>query len=358
MCRRRDLTRERLGLAEGLDLLGHDVLVIPDMVPNGAPLRSILAAVGPVDGVLAVEAPRGWLPRDVTTAPVATGIFQIDTKTWLQRRARWSLLFDMVFVFHPGTEQDFVSAGNSNVHLLPHAFRGPALTDSKEHALRRFDVGFVGTTGGPQYQRRLRILRSLEACATMNDWRRRYQEHEALGVYRESRMVINIGRDWWPGDANIRCFEAMAAGALLVTYVPSELEELGFRDGIHFVGFRDEREVPSLVRRFLEDAHVRQLIASRGREEVLQRHTWLHRAAAVVRALSDAAGTRPATRMSRADVEAIYLDYCIAHRALGPAARAAAALGLRSPGHLLRSGRGILARRVRRCRSPWGEWGW
>ncbi|MEM4218097.1 MAG: glycosyltransferase [Candidatus Methanomethylicaceae archaeon] len=55
--------------------------------------------------------------------------------------------------------------------------------------------------------------------------------------------MVNISRDDFPHDANMRCFEVMAAGALLVTSLPTELADLGFEEGRHFVGFEHEQDL-------------------------------------------------------------------------------------------------------------------
>jgi len=82
----------------------------------------------------------------------------------------------------------------------------------------------------------------------MNDWSRRYEPEEMARIYRQSKIIVNIARDDFPQDANLRTFEAMATGALLLTSLPTELTEIGFEDGVHFVGFRKEAEIAPLVR--------------------------------------------------------------------------------------------------------------
>jgi spore maturation protein CgeB len=51
----------------------------------------------------------------------------------------------------------------------------------------------------------------------MNEWWRLYTYEEMVKVYQRSKIVVNVGRDDYPQDANLRVFEAMAAGALLIT---------------------------------------------------------------------------------------------------------------------------------------------
>ena len=48
--------------------------------------------------------------------------------------------------------------------------------------------------------------------------------------------MVNVPRDDYPQDADMRAFEAMAAGCLLVSRVPSEITAVGFHEGVHYVG--------------------------------------------------------------------------------------------------------------------------
>lgn len=351
LCYRSDLTRERSGLAKGLTSLGLEVATLPDSLRAGASLRQILSEVGPVDAVLWVEAPEGWLPHDIECSPVPTGCLQIDTLAWLERRCLWSRLFDSVFVFHPGVEEEFRRAGNSQVCILGHAVDEDEFQGYVPHGDRRFEVAHVGTTAGPDYGRRRSLLLALDGRVRMNDWRRSYAPRDVPDLYMNSKIAVNIGRDWWPGDANLRCFEAMAAGALLVTYVPSELERLGFREGVHFVGFREDRDLLPIVLHYLEDVEARERIAFDGRKKTLREHTWKHRATTLATGLAGAELRAPARRMGRADVEAIYLDYYVAHRDWRQVATTAAALGLRSPRRLLTAAWRFTNRRLERLGS-------
>jgi len=165
----------------------------------------------------------------------------------------------------------------------------------------------------------------------MNGWNHRYPESAVSPVYQLSRVVVNVGRDDWPQDANLRVFQAMAAGALLVTSLPSELVALGFVPGRHFVGYTDERHLEGLVRELLTDEPKRASIAECGRELVLREHTYDRRVAAILSVLSASGFRAPRQRVSQRIYDGIRLDYCLAHRALGDALRVACSLAPRAP---------------------------
>jgi spore maturation protein CgeB len=84
---------------------------------------------------------------------------------------------------------------------------------------------------------------------------------------------VNIGRDDYPQDAKLRTFEGMAAGNLLITSLPGELTRIGFEDGVHFVGYREDKELHAIARKYLGNEDARKRIAEAGRANVLRNHT-------------------------------------------------------------------------------------
>jgi hypothetical protein len=181
-------------------------------------------------------------------------------------------VFDYAAVFHPGYVQRFNEGGHPGAFLLPHAARreycaGPELD-------REFEIGWVGQTSGAFYNARAKWLPELRREFRTNEWSRRYTIEETADVYRRSRIVVNIGRDDFPQDANLRVFEAMACGALLITQTRTELTDLGFQEGVDFVGYRDPSEIEALVRKYLDDEIAAKVIATAGREQTLSLHTY------------------------------------------------------------------------------------
>lgn len=254
------------------------------------------------------------LPIGLEKCGIPTVSFQVDTYAYSRRRLRWSSLFDHVAVFHPGYETMFREWGHPGAFLHPHAVRrdffdGPELS-------REFEVGWVGQVAGALYRRRQRCIPELAAAFHMNDWRHSYSLAEVAGVYRSSRIVVNFGRDDFRQDANMRVFEVLASGALLVTSLPSELTDLGFTAGVHFIGYREEREIVPIVRRFLEDEKTRTSIAQAARIKVLAEHTYEARAQQTIERLRHAGDRKlaPARRWSASETRLAYLDFFAANK--------------------------------------------
>lgn len=305
-CDKSELSRERKGYADALLRYSRYVYNSGEMITNE--LRSNEQPI-----LLHLDPPKTSVPNDLTKCSFPTITFQIDTFSKPKWRALWSTLFDYVIVFHPGYERVFSRYGHRRIIFLPHAiaaeeYLGGANDDQEE---KLYEIGWIGRIDGSHYKARRRILPIISARHTMNDWQRYYNESEIQQIYRTSKIVVNIGRDDYPQDANLRCFEAMAAGALLITRLPSELELIGFKSGEHFLGFRTDEELLSLIGSFLLDDQKRREIAIKAKDIVLREHTYDARVATLLSILSKDAGQKfaPARQWSQEWVNYVYLHY-------------------------------------------------
>ncbi len=310
------------GYADAFRRRGIEFLCVDDLIPFDIPLEALLERCPrTISAIFHFESAHPLFPVGLERSPVPTICFHPDTYAFTERRIEWSTVFDHVAVFHPGYVERFASAGHPGAFLLPHAVRRELFDGPAKH--REFDVGWVGQTSGRFYKARERWLPELARAFRTNDWSKSYTIAEVADIYRRSRVVVNIGRDDFPQDANLRVFEALASGALLVTALPTELSALGFQDGVHFVGYREGDDLVGLVRGFLNDEDRRAAIAEAVRAVVLREHTYDQRAAEILTRLERNAGKSPAPARSwpawRARLAA--LDYYAAHGLARCAAR-------------------------------------
>ena len=302
------------GYAEAFRRRGIDFVCVEDAIPLDADLDEVVRRSGATpSAIFHFESAHPLFPIGLERSEIPTVCFHPDTYAFTRRRIRWSSVFDHAAVFHPGFVEQFAKAGHPGAFLLPHAarlefFDGPELP-------REFEVGWVGQPEGPFYRARAEWLPRLAREFRTNDWSRPYSVQEVAEIYRRSKVVVNIGRDDFPQDANLRVFEVLASGALLLTSLPSELQELGFRHGQHFVGYRDHREINSLVRKYLDDGPSRARIAAAARELVLNEHTYDRRAEQLLSRLADKSKMRQAPARSWPDARArlVAMDFYAAH---------------------------------------------
>jgi spore maturation protein CgeB/GT2 family glycosyltransferase len=103
-------------------------------------------------------------------------------------------------------------------------------------------------------------------------------------VYASTRIVIddaNSATKRW-GSVNSRVFDALAAGALVLTNGAAGANEAF--DGL-LPTYDDKDSLVTLLRRYLADEPARRALAERLRDIVVRRHTYAHRAAAVLTGL-------------------------------------------------------------------------
>jgi spore maturation protein CgeB len=184
------------------------------------------------------------------------------------------MLFDYVFVWHLSFVPLYQAAGHPKVFALPHAVDANLFSRGNSSTARPFDLGWIGEFGYGHYARRRRIIELLATRFKMNDFRKRSTKEELAEVYRQSKIVVNVSRDDFPSEANMRCYEAMAGGALLITGIPTELTEWGFCEGTHFVGWRNEAEIPDLVDYYLHHGKEASEISHTGQELTLSNFTF------------------------------------------------------------------------------------
>jgi len=93
-------------------------------------------------------------------------------------------------------------------------------------------------------------------------------------VYSISKIVFNrsVG-----DDVNMRVFEALGCGSLLVTNQIGPGQDLLFKNGGHLIEYRKEKELIEKVRYYLDHDEEREKIAGNGRSLALKKHTYTHR---------------------------------------------------------------------------------
>jgi hypothetical protein len=302
------------GYSDAFRRRGVDFACVDETIPLDATLDEVVGRSGiKPSAIFHFESAHPLFPIGLEKSTVPTVCFHPDTYAFTERRIRWSMLFDHVVVFHPGYQEQFRKAGHPGALLLPHAVRreffdGPELE-------REFELGWVGQISGPFYKARAEWLPKLAAQFRSNDWATSYTVREVAETYRRSKIVVNIGRDDFPQDANLRVFEVLASGALLLTSLPSELEQLGFIEGTHFVGYRRLEDISSLVGEYLSDATKRVHITDAARDLVLSEHTYDRRADQLMARLGVEAEAKQAPARSWPETHArlAAMDFYAAH---------------------------------------------
>lgn len=139
------------------------------------------------------------------------------------------------------------------------------------------DFGFVGYLHDPS---RARIIQSLGRTFHGQIASGIFYE-DAAQVYQSSHIGVNVTALYgspWATDINMRTFEIMACGVPLITPYNPALYELGIRDGVNCLTYRDEIELFTMVQTLLADAHLGQALARNALTLIQHRHQYSHRA--------------------------------------------------------------------------------
>lgn len=309
LCSEDELTRERRGYFKAFSSRIDTIHIPFDRLSSYKDLANLLP-----DDIqpLLILYPDAWprlLPQDLVNTPYPTACFNIDTFEHPEQRARFSMLFDYAFVFHPGFDRQLQQFGHPQAICIPHAVEVNLFEVAS--AKKIYDVGWVGRLDGQSYSIRRRYIKGLQERFLMNDIYQYYTIDEMAKIYQQSKIVINLSRDDYLQDANLRCFEVMASGALLVTPQPTELSELGFTEGTHYITFQTESQMYELVEYFLKNEESRAVIAKSARDLVMEKHTYDARVQAILGTLSQNQGQlfAPARQWDKAQVETTYLQY-------------------------------------------------
>ena len=222
-------------------------------------------------------------PADIDTLAIPKACYLIDTHLEPELRMDIAHHFDFTFLAQKGQVGLFRYAGIKNVMWLPVAC-SPELHDVGSFE-RIYDIAYVGSPRNDAGERRRGLLKAIAERFPKHKIGQFWPDDMARD-YAQSRIVFNacVNR-----DVNMRVFEAMASGALLITDEADGLEDL-FEDGKHLVIYRKDDELFDLIEKHLADDEARERIASAGRALVHERHTYDDR---VERMLAEVVSKRP-----------------------------------------------------------------
>lgn len=206
-------------------------------------------------------------------------VWAIDTHLNFDQALKLARHYDIVFAAQRDGAAKLKQAGIADCHWLPLAcdpelhFAGTVTKD--------WDWCFVGNLFPGERQEHLNLLQHIFP----NSWVGQRYFHAMARTFAASRIVFNRSLR---NDINMRVFEALASGSLLVT---NDLTENGqpelLKDGVHLATYRDTEGLLKTVQYFLDHDEEREQLAAAGRAEVLARHTYRHRMESLLQRVED-----------------------------------------------------------------------
>lgn len=177
--------------------------------------------------------------------------------------------FDYVFAAQQDGARDLHNAGISTAQWLPLA------CDPEIHrpfpSEKQWDFSFVGNLIG---QDRCELLETLAAKYPTHFIGQKYFE-EMAQIYSASRLIFNRSVK---NDINMRVFEALGCGGLLITNNLADNGQLElFDEDKRLVTYTCPEELLDKVDYYLKHESEREKIARHGHELALSQHTYQHR---------------------------------------------------------------------------------
>ena len=197
--------------------------------------------------------------------------YLIDVHQGVGHRISLSKFFDRIFI----AQVDYLQAFSSNMFNLPVWI--PLACDptlyKNNYQVRDIDLSFIGALGAPKSYRNKVLTKIFEIYP--HSFEGKFISPFEMGKkYSRSKIVFNISIN---GDLNMRFFEALGSGALLITdRIQNGLSNL-FVEGEHYVGYSSANEALEKIKFYLENDDARLKIAKAGQKLALKSHTYNNR---------------------------------------------------------------------------------
>ena len=256
-----------------VDARAHGVFNVPRWI-EGEGFRPDMLLF--IEGGTRLIFPSGMQDLDCVSAWYA-----IDTHLHLRQHLCLARLFDLTFV----AQFEFVRHfRDCQAHWLPLA------ADPRLHAQaqkpRDIDIAYIGSDDRGLHSERARLL-DLIRSRYSNTFLGRAEPSRIGEIYGRAKIVFNKSVR---NDVNMRYFEGMGAGAVLVTDSARDngVEEL-FSPGEDFLEYRDDASLLAAIDSLLADDGKREQIGARAQKLVLSSHTYHRRAAKILDVLATTA---------------------------------------------------------------------
>lgn len=275
-------------LKRGFEQAGHNVEAFTPMtdVPHdwktlqgNDAIEIIQKCSSPPDFAIFTE-PNGvtrFFPQNITLLHIPTALWAVDNHLNFRWNKEYARQFDVVFF----AQRDYVEPaqryGVENVYWLPLG-ADPEYHAGTVTAQKIYDIAFVGKLNTKRRKFLASIAEKFRVAAKTGIYNR------AMGdVYQSAKIGVNICEN---KDLNMRFFEVLASGAMLVTEkIDAGMSEL-FIENEDYVTHAIADIIP-ILETYLTDDAARLSIAATGQKKCLERHLYKHRAETMISYIND-----------------------------------------------------------------------
>lgn len=167
------------------------------------------------------------------------------------------------------------------VCFFPFAVASGIFNSRRTWDKRAYNTAFVGRTDKSFYRVRNRNLRRIRYYMRRRNKPYRFVQNvtpeQMAQIYSNAKIVFNQSSDKVPETMNMRIFEALGCGALLLTNEVPKQEKL-FKKDVHYIIFNGPRDMMRKLSFYLSRPDLASKIANQGYRHVMNLHTYAHRA--------------------------------------------------------------------------------
>lgn len=207
-----------------------------------------------------------------------TAWYAIDTHMDYKKHFIFSKLFDITFI----AQYEFVDRlkrdGIRQVFWLPLAFDSSLATVDHNY-WRKIDISYVGSMEKSINPKRHNLLSKLSKIFP-NHCFGPASSRELYRIYSKSKIVFNYSVK---NDINMRFFEAMGNGAVLLTnQIKKNGLDLLFQEGREYLEYEDDNTLIKKARHLLDNDLLREDISRNAKKAILEKHTYEHRVKQII----------------------------------------------------------------------------
>jgi hypothetical protein len=217
------------------------------------------------------------LPVGMEKLNCITAWYGIDTHMDYEKHLKLGRLFDISFIAQKEFVQFLHNDGLRQVYWLPLAFAPELLPESIPE--RTIDIAYIGSDNVAINPHRHALLTQLRQKFSSIYFGLAKPKEMGL-IYSSASIVFNKSVK---NDVNMRFFESMGAGAVLITdpIYANGLEDL-FVEGEHYLVYKNDDELVPLVNKLLSDKAACWKMGASAQRCIMKLHTYRHRSVTII----------------------------------------------------------------------------
>ena len=224
------------------------------------------------DIVIQLDSPFHLYLLNLDKIKAKTVLFWTDVTIKLPILRHYASCFNYLFTCCEAFVPILISHGLTNAKIVPLAV-DPNI--HKDHKLKRvYDVGFVGHLSDTYNPKRSYYLNYLKKKTSIVIKTGIYEDQMST-FYSKCKIAFNLSVT---AGVNMRTFEALSAGCLLVQNASCTDIKYHFENGKDLVLYNSKEEAANLINYYLKNPKEGKKIAAHGQKTVLKNHLYRNRA--------------------------------------------------------------------------------